>query len=82
VEVPTPAHCNPFTLAAAGGVQTKREGGAGTAGDSVAVTGTSRAKREQPTALTVGDYHLPDDPGALLRYEPGALRCSHAQVQG
>ena len=29
--------------------------------------------------LPSGDYYLPDDPGALLRYEPGAIACSKAQ---
>lgn len=56
---------NPFTIAAAGGM---REGGDG-----------ARRGGKPPTSLAAGDYHLPEEPGALLRYEPGAIECSEAQ---
>ena len=65
----------------AGGGRERREVAAvGRTRDRSFTLATTPKRRDPPaTTITAGDYYLPDDPSATVRYEPGAVGCTRAQ---
>ena len=48
---------------------------------TIAAAGGMGTKEGGVVNRTAGDYHLPGEPHALLRYEPGAMQCSEEQYR-